>query len=99
MMATITGLTADRMLEIEAASVVDGDVVGNDLFLTRKDGTLINAGNVRGPQGAPGPMGSALAVVSAQSVNEVGAPGQLRAGRQLTPADFTNMGLSVPLGL
>ena len=33
-MATVTGLTADRMLAIEAASVVDGDVVGDNLILT-----------------------------------------------------------------
>ena len=43
-MGTITGLTAERMLEIEAASVVDGDIVGDNLFLTRKDGTPLNAG-------------------------------------------------------
>jgi hypothetical protein len=99
MMATITGLTADRMLEIEAASVVDGDVVGNDLFLTRKDGTLINAGNVRGPQGVAGPRGSNVAAVTAQPVLDLGTINQIRAGRQLTVSDFTNMGLSVPVGL
>ena len=38
-MATVTGLTADRMLEIEGASVVDGEVVGGDLILTKHDGT------------------------------------------------------------
>lgn len=53
-MATVTGLTAARMLEIEAASVVDGDVVGNDLVLTRHDGTQISAGNVRGLKGDAG---------------------------------------------
>lgn len=47
-MASVTGLTAARMLEIEAASVVDGDVVGNDLVLTTHGGTQINAGNVTG---------------------------------------------------
>lgn len=98
-MATITGLTADRMLEIEAASVVDGDVVGNDLFLTKHDGTIINAGNVRGPVGPDGPMGHSVAVLTAQQILDVGAVGQIRAGRPLTPADFTAMDLSVPLGL
>ena len=53
-MSSVTGLTADRMLAIEAASVVDGEVVGNDLILTRHDGVTINAGNVRGATGAPG---------------------------------------------
>jgi len=47
-MASITGLTAARMLEIEAASVVDGDVINNDLVLTTHGGVVINAGNVRG---------------------------------------------------
>lgn len=51
-MATVTGLTAERMLEIEAASVVDGEVVGDNLILTRQDESTIDAGNVRGPVGA-----------------------------------------------
>lgn len=65
-MATVTGLTAARMIEIEAASVVDGVIVGDDLILTRYDGSTINAGDVRGPQG---PIGSSsdTAVVIATS--------------------------------
>lgn len=51
-MATVTGLTATRMLEIEAQSIVNGDVVGDNLILIRHDGETINAGNVRGPSGA-----------------------------------------------
>lgn len=50
-MATITGLTAERMEEIEAASIVDGSIVGDNLILEKHDGSTINAGNVRGPQG------------------------------------------------
>lgn len=57
-MATVTGLTALRMLAIEAASIVDGEVVGNDLILERFDGSQINAGNVRGPQGIQGNPGT-----------------------------------------
>jgi microcystin-dependent protein len=56
-MATITGLTAARMKEIEDASVVDGDVVGGNLILTRHDGTPIDAGSVIGPTGPQGPPG------------------------------------------
>lgn len=59
-MATITGLTAARMLEIEGASVVDGAVVGDDLILEKHDGSTINAGNVRGPEGPVGPSGAGL---------------------------------------
>jgi hypothetical protein len=58
-MGTITGLTADRMLAIEAASIVDGDVVGDDLFLIKQDGTPINVGSVRGAAGPIGPPGPA----------------------------------------
>lgn len=57
-MATVTGLTAARMLLIEAASVVGGFIQNDDLILTQFDGTQINAGNVRGPQGIQGPPGS-----------------------------------------
>lgn len=53
-MATITGLTAERMEAIEAASVVDGEVVGDNLILTRFDDSTIDAGNVRGATGSPG---------------------------------------------
>lgn len=56
-MATVTGLTAARMLAIEAASIVDGAVVGDDLILTKHDSTTINAGVVKGPQGPPGDPG------------------------------------------
>ena len=98
-MTTVTSLTADRMLAIEAASVVDGDVVGDNLILTKHDGSQINAGSVRGPQGAPGPMGTMLPIATAQPILDIGLINQIRAGRQLTAADFTNMGLSAPVGL
>lgn len=47
-MSTVTGFTAERMLAIENGTVVDGSVVGDNLILTTKDGTPIDAGNVRG---------------------------------------------------
>jgi microcystin-dependent protein len=56
-MTTVTGFTAARMLEIEAASVVDGEIVGDDLILTKFDASTINAGDVRGPQGDTGAAG------------------------------------------
>jgi hypothetical protein len=58
-MATVTGFTAARMLEIENDSIVDGNISGNNLILVTRGGTTINAGNVRGPQGiqgVPGPL-------------------------------------------
>ena len=98
-MATITGLTADRMIEIEAASVVDGDVIDGELILTKHDGSTINAGSVAGPPGPMGPLGSDLDVLIQQPILDIGIPGQIRAGRQLTPADFTDIGLAAPVGL
>jgi microcystin-dependent protein len=56
-MATITGLTAQRMLDIEAASVVDGEVVSGSLILATHGGVNIDAGSVIGPVGPAGPVG------------------------------------------
>lgn len=41
----------------------------------------------------------AVAVASALPVLDVGVAGQIRAGRQLTVADFTALGLTQPIGL
>lgn len=59
-MATVTGLTADRMLEIEAASVVDGEILAGHLILTKHDGSDIDAGSVIGPTGAQGDPGEGV---------------------------------------
>lgn len=56
-MATVTGYTAARMQEIEDGSIVGGEVVGDDLVLTRRDGGTITAGPVVGPAGPTGPSG------------------------------------------
>ena len=53
-MATVTAYTAERMKEIEDSCIVDGAVVLDNLHLTQHDGTVIDAGNVRGPVGTPG---------------------------------------------
>lgn len=57
-MATVTGLTADRMLAIEGQSVISGRVAGDNLMLTKHDGSEMNAGNVRGPKGDKGDPGT-----------------------------------------
>ena len=62
-MATVTGYTAERMKQIEDSTVTDGEVVGNNLILTTRDGTGIDAGSVRG---APGPQGPPGEVTQAQ---------------------------------
>lgn len=57
-MATVTGLTAARMAEIEDAQIVDASVVVDNLILERHDGGTIDAGNVRGPAGSAGSTGA-----------------------------------------
>lgn len=68
-MGTVTALTAARMIAIEASSVVSGVISGNNLILTKHDGSTIDAGNVRGPTGSPGvtlsEYNSGLATVNA----------------------------------
>ena len=55
-MATVTSFTKERILEIEAATVVDGNVDGSGhLILVRHDATTIDAGSVVGPTGDTGP--------------------------------------------
>ncbi len=57
-MATVTGLTAERMAEIEGASVIAGEIINDHLILTKFDGTTIDAGELPpGPTGPQGPSG------------------------------------------
>lgn len=59
-MATITGLTAERMLEIEGATVISGEIIANHLILNKFDGTSVDAGELPpGPTGPQGPAGVA----------------------------------------
>ena len=54
----VTGLTADRMRQIEAAGIIDGDVDANgNLILTTYGGLQINAGKVKGDPGEKGDPG------------------------------------------
>jgi len=59
-MATVTGLTAERMLEIEGATVISGEIVDDHLILTKFDGTTVDTGALPpGPTGPQGPSGVA----------------------------------------
>lgn len=57
-MATVTGLTAARMLELADENIVGGEVVGGVLVLTTRGGDDISAGSVVGPTGPTGPAAS-----------------------------------------
>lgn len=59
---TVTGLTAAKMLLIEAASIVNGSVMDGHLILTTRGGQAIDAGSLPpGPPGPPGGMTSSAA--------------------------------------
>lgn len=58
-MGTVSGLSKERMLAIEAACITAGAVdLTKHLILTRHDGTSFDAGVVGGPQGAIGAQGA-----------------------------------------
>lgn len=60
-MATVTGLTAERMLEIEAQTVVSGAIVADHLILERFDESTVDCGAMPpGPTGPPGPAGGMI---------------------------------------
>ena len=56
-MATINGYTAEKMQEINDTTIIDGDVVGDNLILHPRNSPDIDAGNVRGPKGDKGDQG------------------------------------------
>lgn len=56
-MATVTVYTAARMKKIEDETVIGGSIDGDNLILETREGDLINAGDVRGPQGPQGVPG------------------------------------------
>jgi hypothetical protein len=75
--ATVTGFTAARMQEIEDNTIVDADIVGSNLILTKQDASTVDAGVVVGPTGAPGVDGDDGAPGStgpAGAIDLVGAP-------------------------
>lgn len=84
-MATVTGLTATRMLAIEAQCIVSGAIVTNDLILTKQNGTTVNAGNVRGPQGVAGTTGATGATGPTGSAGAAGVNGNTLLNGTATP--------------
>ena len=72
-MGTVTGYTADRMKRIEDSTVVSGTVVGDNLILTKRDASTINAGSVRGPVGPQG-IGNTGGVTVCSSTTRPAAP-------------------------
>lgn len=50
-MATVTGLTAERMQEIIDSTIVDADIIDNHLILTKDNGGTIDAGELPAAEG------------------------------------------------
>jgi hypothetical protein len=89
-MASVTGYTAAKMEELADANIVDGEVVGDDLILTRRNLTQINAGNVRGATGPTGPAAAFLSDIG--DVDEAAAAtndGLVWTGTEWAPAKKT----------
>lgn len=57
-MATVTGLTAAKMLELAGENIIAAEIVGDNLILTTRDGAPIDAGVVVGPVGPTGATGA-----------------------------------------
>jgi hypothetical protein len=100
-MATVTAFTASRSLAIENKRVDSAAIVGDDLILTRKDGTTLNAGNVRGPQGdqgiqgVPGPSLPSGAIIAGPWESDPSGY-LILDGRTLTAATYPNVAAAYP---
>lgn len=93
-MATVNGLTKERMLVIEAASVVSGEVnEDGDLILTKHDASEINAGHVVGPAGSDATVPDASDTVKGKV--ELATSAEVATGtdtgRVITPAGLASM--------
>jgi hypothetical protein len=78
-------LTAERMLAIEASSVIDGDVdVDGNLILATRGGGTINAGRVKGDKGDPGDN------VDAKAYSDAGDATTLASAKTYTDTGVTS---------
>lgn len=80
-------------------TVTSGDVVGDNLILTRTDGSTVDAGDVRGPKGDPGDKGdpgtpNKLAIGTVTT----GAPGSSAAADITGDAPSQVLNLKIPQG-
>ena len=64
----VTGFTKARMDALDDDIINGASVVGNNLILTKKDGSSIDAGNIKGPIGDPGPEGTVNSDDVAQAI-------------------------------
>jgi hypothetical protein len=88
-MGTITGLTAAAMLAIKNGAMASAEVVGDNLIITKHDGTTINAGNVRGPTG---PAAIPAAACSYKQNGQIGLSANVSTQIILATAEFVQVG-------
>jgi Collagen triple helix repeat (20 copies) len=99
-MATVTGLIADRIIEVENATINDGKIVTDSLILMTRDGTEIDAGLVRGPQGIQGDTGSVGPTGNKGPTGPQGAKGPTGPqGTQGSPGPAGEGGLAAPYSM
>lgn len=68
-MTTVDAYSVEKLDPINNNAIVGASVVGDNLILAKSAGGTVNAGNVKGPSGAPGSSGE---VTNAQVSAEVG---------------------------
>lgn len=104
-MATVTGLTAEKISELMDEQIIQAAIVGDNLILTTRGDVDIDVGVVVGPQGDEGPVGPAGP--GADTLNELtdvdtagAAAGKLLGfnGTNWVPVDNGSLGSVVELG-
>lgn len=95
-MATVTGLTSERMKEITEAYITDASINDDgELILTTFGGQDINVGSIKGPKGDQGPAGTVTKVAGIGDDGTGNVP--------LKPSDFgaasqADIAAAVPIG-
>lgn len=76
-MAVVTGLTADRMIQIEQQSLVGVRRDGDNLIFIAKSGIETDLGDIKGDKGDTGDVGiSAIEITYSSAVSGTVAPGE-----------------------
>jgi hypothetical protein len=92
--ASAAAASADNAAASAAGMVVSGSVVGDDLKLTRRDGSTVTAGSVRGPRGYAGEQ---LPVTSLGNVSKLDLSGAAYTAPRVVNATLTaNATLTLP---
>jgi hypothetical protein len=86
-MATVNGYTAEYMDSLMDENIVDGSISGDNLILEKRDGSTVNAGNVRGPAGADAAPGDISPTAGTTPIRTTG--GRTKVGTPTATDDAT----------